>query len=605
MLKVSSIVSLPYGYSKRSLNTKINKNVGTFNSIRIAHNDTVSFTGIKPNIPEYTRNYADEFINFLNPIYDNLSQYVDDYRQAIGKQDGQMDKDEMKSFLKKSDSSSYKVMGVGTNSICYKIPTSNGQNLAIRFFRPDAMNFGNDSTYEKEAFALKKFEETGVKDSQKLIDIFEKDGRHYIVTNLVTGKSLNPSEGRLLTPGQTKDTLKKLTLMDKSGFLQYDAQIDNIFYDGNTAKFIDFGGFTMSIQDKATYDELAKKGLGFDYGSFYPNFSVLKEGDIKKFNLENLLKTTKPYLGFSDIDTTCISRNSNPYFSALSNVANFEYRSIFYHLYDTAKVKSADTSKEILINYLKTKGTEYHKTMSGYFDSLDTNEIAQACQIDSDTIANRIKNASDYEKMLSNLLSKENVEENVLKTELAKMQIRWVSNNKKEAAQTQFESLVSMIRKFKDQDSGILTKYYDDSLSFFDKLKAGIYQIPEGAKRLELDPEYNLVEKLFTKTVQAAQDTVKSDTAKEQINNIKQSSKSGKIIGIIIGAFAVIGSVFAYFRHRNKKMKNDEELDKSNKEQKNSAEKQQETMPETKTNYTNKTNFKTYNMQEFMNSAKK
>ncbi len=38
---------------------------------------------------------------------------------------------------------------------------------------------------------------------------------------------------------------------------------------------------------------------------------------------------------------------------------------------------------------------------------------------------------------------------------------------------------------------------------------------------------------------------------------------------------------------------------------KNSAEKQQETMPETTTNYTNKTNFKNYNMQEFMNSAKK
>ena len=530
----------------------ISKNIRSFGITKPIFQDnvdTVSFKGNKDTVPDF-----ESFITFLAPIYEDLKQTTDKHLQSTNRQ---MGKDEMKNFLKKADSSDFKIMGVGTNSICYKIPSTDGESYGVRFFRPDAMNYGNDSTYEKEAFALKKVKESGVEDAQELIDVIEKDGKHYIITNLAKGKVLNAQEGRILNPNQTRDVLKKLTQLDKSGFMQYDAQLENIFFNGDKAELIDFGGFSVSVQDKITLEMLKSLGVSMDYDSFYPDFGALKEGDIGRLNLEELLKNTKPYLGFSDIDTTCISRNANPYFSSLSNVANFEYRSLFYHLFDTAKAKDSDIASQVLINYLKAKGSEHHKIMVSFFEGLNIDEVSNACQLDRETISQRIKNATSYEKMLTDLLSQETIKENVLKTELAKMQIRWVAEEQKSAVQTQFETLVSMIQGFKDKDTGELKQYYNDSLSFFEKLKAGIYRIPEGAKRAQLEPEFNLVEKLFVKTAQATQDTMETvtDTLKtEPAMIVKQGSKNGgKIIAAIIGIGAVIGSVFAYFKHRKNK----------------------------------------------------
>lgn len=511
--------------------------------------DTVSFKGNKVAVPDFER-----FITFLVPIYEDLKQATDKHLQATNQQ---MGKDEMKNFLKKADLSDFKIMGVGTNSICYKIPSSDGETYGVRFFRPDAMNYGNDSAYEKEVFALKKVKEANIEDAQELIDVIEKDGKHYIITNLAKGKPLNAQEGRILNSNQAQDVVKKLTRLDKSGFMQYDAQLENIFFSGDKAELIDFGGFSISVQDKTTLEMLKSLGVSMDYDSFYPDFGRLKEGDIKRLNLEESLKKTKPYLGFSDIDTTYISRNSNPYFSAFSNISNFEYRSLFYHLFDTTKAKGTDTANQVLINYLKAKGSEHHKPMACFFQELNIDEVSNACQIDKEAIAQRIKNATSYEKMLANLLSQETLEENVLKTELAKIQIRWVAEEQKSAVQTQFETLVSMIQGFKDKDTGALKQYYDNSLSFFEKLKAGIYRIPEGAKRAQLEPEFNLVEKLFVKTVQTAKDTL--ETAKDTVKTepaavVKQGSKNGgKIAAAIIGIGAVIGSVFAYFKYRKNK----------------------------------------------------
>ena len=158
-----------------------------------------------------------------------------------------MKKDDIKEILQKFDTTNYQIMGVGTNSICYKVKNTSGSiDYGIRFFRPDAMNYGNDSTYEKEAFALRKVQQTGIEDAQELVDLVEKDGRHYIITNLAQGIPLNAQEGRMLNPRQAKDVLKKLTQLDKSGFVQYDAQLENIFFNGDKAELIDFGGFCVS-----------------------------------------------------------------------------------------------------------------------------------------------------------------------------------------------------------------------------------------------------------------------------------------------------------------------------------------------------------------------
>ena len=533
--------------------------------------DSVNFTGAQNFTSKPFKAEIENFISYINPIYANLAKYTENAQKS----GAQTDKDTIKNFLQKSDTPSYQVMGVGTNSICYKMKASDGKNYAIRFFKPDAKNYGNDSTYEKEAFALKKFRESGVKDSQELIDVFEKDGKHYIVTSLATGKPLNPAEGRILTPEQTKDVLKKLTLMDKSGFMQYDAQIENIFYDANTAKLIDFGGFTVSVQDKATLDELAQKGLRFDYNSFYPSFSSLKEGDIKKFNLENALKTTKPYLGFSDIDIFHISGNSNPHFSAFSNISNFEYRSLFYHLFDVANTKNPQTSMDILKAYLKEKGQEYHKSMAQYFDLLDVSEVSKACELDEATIAQRIKNAADYEKMMAKILTDENLSPEVLKTELAKLQIKWVANEQAQAAQTQFESLTSMIKGFRDNAADNMRQYFNDSLKFFDKIKIGIYEyLPKSNARQTLDSGFDVLG-IFEKagvfnTTQIASEAPKEAArqaenvvfrapreAIETATSLAKKGSKNKITAAVVALIAAIGAAIAFFAGKNKAKIND------------------------------------------------
>ena len=568
--------------------------------------DTVSFKGNKAAVPDFER-----FTTFLVPIYEDLKQATDKHLQTTNQQ---MDKDEMKNFLKKTDSSGFKIMGVGTNSICYNIQQDDKSPIGIKFFRPDAMNHGNDSTYEKEAFALRKVKEAGVEDTQVLIDVIEKDGKYYLITDLAKGRKLDVHEGRILNPNQTKDVLKKLTQLDKSGFMQYDAQLENIFFNGDKAELIDFGGFSVSVQDKTTLEMLKSSGVLMDYDSFYPDFGRLKEGDIKRLNLEESLKNTKPYLGFSNIDTTYISRNSNPYFSAFSNISNFEYRSLFYHLFDTAKAKDKDTANQVLINYLKAKGSEHHKPMASFFEGLNIDEVSNACQLDKKTIAQRIKNATSYEKMLADLLSQETIEENVLKTELAKMQIRWVAEEQKSAVQAQFESLVSMIQGFKDKDTGALKQYYDDSLSFFEKLKVGIYRIPEGVKRAQLEPEFNLVEKLFVKTVQTAKDTL--ETAKDTVKTepaavVKQGSKNGgKIAAAIIGIATIIGSIFAYFKHRknkqNQNIENNNTLGNMQQSQANKTEQntQQIQAAAKPINSVNATLLNPFSMQDFLVSVK-
>lgn len=561
--------------------------------------DTICFTGIKTPVRSLSKNDLEQFATFLEPIYQDLKKITDEHSQSTGRQ---MKKDDIKAILQKFDTNDYQIMGVGTNSICYKVKNPSGSNAyGIRFFRPDAMNYGNDSTYEKEAFALRKVQQTGIEDAQELVGLVEKDGRHYIITNLAQGIPLNAQEGRMLNPRQAKDVLKKLTQLDKSGFVQYDAQLENIFFNGDKAELIDFGGFSVSAENKSVLDALKQMGVPVDYESFYPNFSALREGSIKEFNLEELLKSTKPYLGFSDIDTTFISRNSNPYFSGFSNVANFEYRSLFYHLQDTINATgTTQTAEDIFKSYLHQKAFEHHKTMSDFFGSLNPDEVASACRTDKGTILKRIKDAIGYEKLLTGLLSKDEINENVLKTELAKIQMRWVALNKKEAAQTQFESLTSMIKEFRDQDSLALGRYYDDSLSFFDKLKAGIYALAEGNKREVLDSKYNLVEKLFIKTVQSAKEEIKPEVLQTQAEeNIKTGSKNNKIIAIILGIAAFVGSIFIYITHR----KNKEKLNESHK------------VPQSQTNSLNaalqnndiSSSSKVYNpfsMQDFLNTVK-
>ncbi len=561
--------------------------------------DVICFTGIKTPVKSLSKNDFEQFTAFLDPIYQNLKKITDEHLQSSGEQ---MKKDDIKAILQKFDTNEYQIMGVGTNSICYKVKNPSGNNVyGIRFFRPDAMNYGNDSTYEKEAFALRKVQQAGVEDAQELVDLIEKDGRYYIITNLAQGIPLNAQEGRMLNPRQAKDVLKKLTQLDKSGFVQYDAQLENIFFNGDTAELIDFGGFSVSAEDKFVLDTLKQMGVPMDYESFYPNFSALREGGIKEFNLEELLKSTKPYLGFSNIDSTFISRNSNPYFSAFSNVANFEYRSLFYHLQDIINATgSTQTAEDIFKSYLHQRAFEHHKTMSDFFESLNPDEVANACRSDTGTILKRIKDAVGYEKLLTGLLSKDEINEHVLKTELAKIQMRWVALNKREAAQTQFESLTSMIKEFREQDSSVLRRYYDDSLSFFDRLKAGIYALTEGSKREILDSKYNLVEKLFIKTVQSAKEEIMPEVIQTQAEkNIKTSSKNNKIIAVILGIAAFVGSIFAYITHRKNKEKLNElqENPQSQAASLNSALQNNNILSSSKV-------YNPFSMQDFLNTVK-
>ena len=78
----------------------------------------------------------------------------------------------------------------------------------------------------------------------------------------------------------------------------------------------------------------------------------------------------------------------------------------------------------------------------------------------------------------------------------------------------------------------------------------------EGNKREVLDSKYNLVEKLFIKTVRSAKEEIKPEVLQTQAKeNVKTGSKNNKIIAIIFGITAFVGSIFAYITYRKNKEK--------------------------------------------------
>jgi len=527
--------------------TGISKNYG----FRVAQNVINN-----PNIYYHSKNNLrnDSFSfksNKIQTLYSNLSS-----AQA-------------ENIIQKIKQKDYTLLGEGTNSKCVKI-----DEVAVKFLKPDSKNYGNDETYEKEALALKYIKNSGVEDFQEFKDIIKDENDYFLITNIIEGKKIN-SKDNVLTSQKSADILKKLTLLDKSGFVQYDAQIENIFFDGDKAKMFDFGGFSCALSDYQTLNNLKDSGLILEY-NFYPSFSNNKISKIKELDLETKLQNSKPYLGFLFKDSSALSRNANPYFGALSNVANFEYRSLFFHLNDVLQKKDKQSAIDILNSYLHNKAEFFHKPMADFFENLDKKEVSKSCDTDILKTEFLIKKVVQHEKMMNNILS-DKLSEEVLKTELAKIQMRWVEFEAKEAVQTQYEELTSMIKNFKQNATNNLKEYFGDALLFFEKLKPEIFNIKEGEKRFSLDDSKNLTKNLFITSTKNNSE-LKNKTKQTFLNN--NIFKSNKPL-IAAGGIVFVGGAIAAYILNKRKSKPEENLD------------------------TQKENKKTYSMQKFMDLTRK
>ncbi len=151
--------------------------------------------------------------------------------------------------------------------------------------------------------------------------------------------------------------------------------------------------------------------------TFKPNCAIFHET-----SLDNKTRFLKTFLQDNYIDIK--SQADNPFLKVQSNATNFEYRTLYTHLLDN----SEENPLEFYKAYLKSKAQTYHTQMKSFLEPLDFDEITPE-EFSQECISagkERLKQATNYETLLKEILS--NADDDVVKTELAKLQLRTFLN---------------------------------------------------------------------------------------------------------------------------------------------------------------------------------
>ena len=350
------------------------------------------------------------------------------------------------------------------------------------------------------------------------VDLIQKDNKYFLVTELVKGT--HPFDTGI-NSNQIKNILKNAFILDINGIVHSDLQSGNIFLlDNDKVKFIDFGAYQL----------LSNKGS-------YVSSDSIGEYDIKNSTVKNLHNSSlegKFLATFYNHEpvTHIISYCDNPYLKIKSNAANFEYRMI----YDFLSHNKAENPKEFLTGYLKNKAQYYHKPLAGFLEKLeislhDTEQIAQR------------DSAKQTEKLFAGIFS--NPSENVLKSELEKIQLKWLMNDYqggKTKAFDCYEKYIANLEKYSAQATESEKQYFDIMKKVLEKYKSFL-NVPE-YKGDTLDDSQNPVKRIFEES--------KTNLIKQKDKIIKTTKSNNKIALLITGLTAA-ASVFGLWHYNNHK----------------------------------------------------
>lgn len=131
----------------------------------------------------------------------------------------------------------FKAKGLGSGSFgkCNKVNVF-GKHYAVKtpFKKADL------DTYEKEVKALEKLQPYK-EQFQHLVGFFEKNNRHYLVTEVVPGSPANFRQLYLSPEKGLPKFLDRLCFLDRQNIFHFDLQAKNILVENDTPVIIDFG----------------------------------------------------------------------------------------------------------------------------------------------------------------------------------------------------------------------------------------------------------------------------------------------------------------------------------------------------------------------------
>ncbi len=372
----------------------------------------------------------------------------------------------------------------------------------------------------KENYILNVMKDIDPEIATKPVDLIQKDNKYFLVTEYIEGK--HPFDSSVNSK-QMEDILKKSFVLDINGIAHSDLQSGNIFLINNDkVKFIDFGAYQL----------LTNSGC-------YVSSDAIRDFDIINSDIKNIHNSPlegKFLATFynNSPKSHLIGYSDNPYLKIRSNAANFEYRMI----YDYLVHNKAEKPKEFLTDYLKTKAEYYHKPMAEFLEKLQIspNDTAQIAQRDS---------AVQTEKLFAQVFS--NPTENVLKSELGKIQLKWLMNDYqggKTKAFDYFNKYLADIEQYSAQAAEQEKPYFDVIKKFLEPYR-GCLDTAEYKGAVLADGE-NLVKKLFEKIEPVVQkaETVVTQAGEQIVQNTKNTKSNNKLVGAavaIIGAGSVIG----------------------------------------------------------------
>ena len=403
--------------------------------------------------------------------------------------------------------------GKGFQSEYYKINEEFGlkaPNPQVKGIFADINGVNNIKEYE----ILKRMQGIDPDIAVKPVDLINKYGKHYLVMEHLSGA--HPFDSKL-NQDNLSDIMKKAFKMDTNGIVHSDLQSGNIILAAdNKAKFIDFGSFSI-LQNNGSYIS----SDCFD-GNHIKHSVNTNSPLIDKFRA--VFYNNSPVLDIKN-------HSDNPHLNIKSNASNFEFRTI----YDYIKHDRAENPKQFFADYLKVKSVDYHTPMVEFLEKMDMspNDIAQSSQK---------QKALDAERVFKNVFAAPS--ENVAKTELGKIQLKWLINDYQGAhtkAFDYFNKLINQTREYAQNAEGMEKDYFELVAkrldSFTEMLKDSKYQGDV------LEEKDDVVKKVFDKITQKIEEKtekiVEMTTKKAEQPMSKAALFNKKNIFIALGVAAV------------------------------------------------------------------
>ena len=371
------------------------------------------------------------------------------------------------SFIDRINSQKISADGKGFQSEYFKLNEQFGMKVPNPRDKGQMADIaGNNNIREYQV--LKRMQEINPDIAVKPIDLIHKNDKNYLVLEHLEGK--HPFDTNL-KQSHFADIMEKTFLMDINGVAHSDLQSGNIIISNNNkAKFIDFGSF----------DILRNNGSYISSEMIDENF--LKEGTEINSSLKDKFRAVF-YNSTPVFDVK--NRSDNPHLNIKSNASNFEFRTV----YDYIKHDKTNNPKQFFNDYLKAKSQNYHTKMVEFLENMDMSP--------RDTLQVEMKNnALGTEKLFKEVFASPT--ENVARTELGKIQLKWLINDYQGGntkAFDYFNKFFNQTQQYAQNSIGTEKSYFDTMIQRLNGFREILND--ERYKGAVLSEKEDIVKKVF------------------------------------------------------------------------------------------------------------